>query len=122
MSENEVEIVLSETGRMVIEDILAATEIHRLYARDEKACEEAFRAICRRLLDDAPMAVAERNKYRWFVREAARLLRSRTGGDLADGYNMLLVKWKGLGLRLARMELLLGALWNSVRPTDDGGA
>jgi hypothetical protein len=38
MSEKESELVLSETGRMVIEDIMAATETHRLYGRDSRTC------------------------------------------------------------------------------------
>lgn len=120
MNENESELVLNETGKMVMEAIQTATEIHRLYGRDSKACDATVCELCRRLLDDAPMPVAERNRYRWFLGEAARLLRTRTGGDLADGYVMLLAKWKNLGLKQSRMELLLGALWNAVRPLAEG--
>lgn len=118
MNENESELVLNETGKMVIDAIQTATETHRLYGRDTKACDATVSELCRRLLDDAPMPVTERNKYRWFLGEAARLLRTRTGGDLADGYVMLLAKWKNLGLKQNRMELFLGALWNAVRPLE----
>lgn len=117
MSENDAEIVLSETGKMVMDAIQTATEIHRLYGRDAGACDATWADVCRRLLDDAPMALNERNKYRWFLREATRLLRTRTGHDLAFGFEMLLGKWKANGLRQNRMEYLLGALWNAVGPT-----
>jgi hypothetical protein len=120
VSENETEIVLNETGKMVMEAIQTATETHRLYGRDRAACDHTVAELCRRLLDDAPMPVHERNRYRWFLGEAARLLRTRTGADLADGYVMLLAKWKGLGLKQGRMELFLGALWDAVRPLAAG--
>lgn len=119
MSENDAEIVLSETGKMVIDAIQTATETHRLYGRDAGVCDATWSDVCRRLLDDAPMALHDRNKYRWFLREACRLLRTRTGNDLAYGFEMLLGKWKASGLKLGRMEYLLGALWNVVRPSDE---
>ena len=78
---------------------------------DEKVC-----AIGQSLVTDANLQFAVRNQYMWFVRELARLLRTRYGRDLAFHLELVLRKWQGLGLSPNIMQIIVCEVHYALKP------
>jgi len=78
---------------------------------DPKVC-----AIGQSLVTDANLAFAKRNQYMWYVRELARLFRTRYGRDLAFHLELVMRKWQTLGLSPNILQVIACEVHNSLRP------
>ena len=83
--------------------------------------EEADSRVCavgQSLVTDANLAFANRNQYMWYVRELARLFRTRYGRDLAFHLELVMRKWQTLGLSPNIMQVIACEVHNNLRPGD----
>ena len=83
--------------------------------------EEADSRVCavgQSLVTDANLAFANRNQYMWYVRELARLFRTRYGRDLAFHLELVMRKWQSLGLSPNIMQVIACEVHNNLRPGD----
>jgi hypothetical protein len=55
---------------------------------------------------------------RWFLRELARLWRTRQGRDLAFHIELCLRKWKGLGLEPRTLQFLVCEAFERLKSAD----
>lgn len=100
----------------LLADMRKSLEPHRLYGREPGACEELVAKVLDPALAGAPLPLGQKLEYRWFLRELVRVLRTRTGPELAMQAELVLVKWHGFGLKVEMMQWLVGAVWTRVRP------
>jgi hypothetical protein len=78
-----------------------------LYGQDERLCEQALRQVVDPVLQDAGLPLFRQDQYHWFVRELARLYRTRSGRELSFGIELILRKWQRYGLSASVTGLLV---------------
>jgi len=78
-----------------------------LYGAAPAAADELFRKHVESLITGAGPPNIQVIHYRWFLREMARLWRTREGRDLAFHLELCLRKWKGLGLDPRTLQFLV---------------
>jgi len=69
--------------------------------------EAAVWEIGKGLVDNQHLPMIQQHSYRWFLREVAKLLRTKTGWDLALELEIALRKWIGYKQDPALMQALL---------------
>ena len=78
-----------------------------LFGQEQELCEHVLRRIVDPLLDQAGMAMCRVDQYHWFLREMAKLFRTRLGHDLTFSIELCMRKWVGFGLEPKVMGFLL---------------
>jgi len=96
----------SPTLDSVLDEIRAGAE-NALYGAGSDKSEELFAKHVVSLIDGAGLPVLQTMHYRWFLRELARLWRTRTGRDLAFHLELCIRKWVGLGLEPKTLQFLV---------------
>ena len=99
-------IELQPETRRLLDRIRHSHKVLSLYEMPADLAEAAVWEIGRILLDHGQMPIVPYNQYRWFLRELSKLLRTRTGWDLALELEIALRKWAAYRLD----PLLLQAL------------
>ncbi len=94
-----------ETTR-ALDEIRAGAE-NALYCAKPDVSEELFAKHIVSLVEGAGLPVLQTMHYRWFLRELARLWRTRTGRDLAFHLELSIRKWVGLGLEPKTLQFLV---------------
>jgi len=97
---------LSPDMNRVLEDIRNGAQ-NALYGTAAPESEELFRKHVESLITGAGLPTMQVIHYRWFLREVARLWRTRQGRDLAFHLELCLRKWKSLGLESHSIQFLL---------------
>ena len=90
----------------VLDEIRAGAE-NVLYGAGPEKSEELFAKHVVSLIEGAGLPVLQTMHYRWFLRELARLWRTRTGRDLAFHLELCIRKWVGLGLEPRTLQFLV---------------
>jgi len=90
----------------VLEEIRAGAE-NALYGAEPEKSEELFAKHVVSLIEGAGLPLLQTMHYRWFLRELARLWRTRTGRDLAFHLELCIRKWVGLGLEPRTLQFLV---------------
>jgi hypothetical protein len=99
-------VTLSPDVVVVLEEIRAGAE-NALYGAVPAASEELFHRHVESLIEGAGLPVLQVIHYRWFLRELARLWRTRKGRDLAFHLELCVRKWVGLGLEPRTLQFLV---------------
>jgi hypothetical protein len=99
-------VTLSPDVVLVLEEIRAGAE-NALYGAAPAASEELFHRHVESLIEGAGLPVLQVIHYRWFLRELARLWRTRKGRDLAFHLELTIRKWLNLGLEPRTIQFLI---------------
>ena len=94
----------------VLNDIRAAEKPGLLYGRTAAEAEKEVRGIGMPVLEDANLSQVVIMQYSWFLRELARVFRTRTGHDLAWHIETVMRKWLGYGLEPNTMQYLVSEI------------
>jgi hypothetical protein len=99
-------VTLSPDVVLVLEEIRSGAE-NAMYGAVPAASEELFHRHVESLIEGAGLPVLQVIHYRWFLRELARLWRTRKGRDLAFHLELCIRKWVGLGLEPRTLQFLV---------------
>jgi hypothetical protein len=99
-------VTLNPDVVLVLEEIRTGAE-NALYGAAPAASEELFHRHVESLIEGAGLPVLQVIHYRWFLRELARLWRTRKGRDLAFHLELCIRKWVGLGLEPRTLQFLV---------------
>ena len=97
---------LSPEVNRVLEEIRKGAE-NALYCAEPAAADKLFHEHVESLIEGAGLTSMQVIHYRWFLREIARLWRTRQGRDLAFHIELSLRKWRGLGLEPRTLQFLV---------------
>ena len=84
---------LEPKTKAVLDRIRHTGKVLSIYEMPADLAEAAVYEIGRILLDEQRLPMVPYNQFRWFLRELAKLLRTRTGWDLALELEICLRKW-----------------------------
>jgi hypothetical protein len=99
-------VALNQDVSKVLDEIRAGAE-NALYGAGPDESEELFAKHVVSLVEGAGLPVLQAMHYRWFLRELARLWRTRRGRDLAFHLELCIRKWVGLGLEPRTLQFLV---------------
>jgi hypothetical protein len=99
-------VTLTQDVVRVLDEIRAGAN-NALYCAKPDVSEELFAKHIVSLVEGAGLPVLQTMHYRWFLRELARLWRTRTGRDLAFHLELCIRKWVGLGLEPRTLQFLV---------------
>ena len=99
-------VTLSPETDRVLGEIRAGAE-NALYGAESVESEKLFHKHVASLVEGAGLPVLQTMHYRWFLRELARLWRTRQGRDLAFHLELCIRKWVGLGLEPKTLQFLV---------------
>ena len=99
-------VTLTQDVTRVLDEIRAGAE-NALYGAGPDVSEELFAKHVVSLVEGAGLPVLQTMHYRWFLRELARLWRTRQGRDLAFHLELCIRKWVGLGLEARTLQFLV---------------
>ena len=97
---------LSPEVNRVLEEFRKGAE-NALYCAEPAAADKLFHEHVESLIEGAGLTSMQVIHYRWFLREVARLWRTRQGRDLAFHLELCLRKWKNLGLEPRTLQFLI---------------
>jgi len=97
---------MSPDTNRVLEEIRNGAE-NALYGAAPAASDELFHKHVESLIEGAGLPNLQVIHYRWFLREVARLWRTREGRDLAFHLELCLRKWVNLGLEPRTLQFLV---------------
>jgi len=97
---------MSPDTNRVLEEIRNGAE-NALYGAAPAASEELFHKHVESLIEGAGLPNLQVIHYRWFLRDVARLWRTRQGRDLAFHLELCLRKWVNLGLEPRTLQFLV---------------
>ena len=97
---------LSPDFNRVLEEIRDGAE-NALYGAVPAAYEELFKRNVESLIEGAGLPSLQVIHYRWYLREIARLWRTRRDRDLAFHLELCIRKWVGLGLEPRTLQFLI---------------
>ena len=97
---------MSPDFNRVLEEVRSGAE-NALYGAGVAASDELFHTHVESLIAGAGLPSLQVIHYRWFLREIARLWRTRQGRDLAFHLELCLRKWVNLGLEPRTLQFLI---------------
>ena len=97
---------LSPDFNRVLEEIRDGAE-NALYGAVPAASEELFQRHVESLIEGAGLPSLQVIHYRWYLREIARLWRTRRDRDLAFHLELCIRKWVNLGLEPRTLQFLI---------------
>jgi hypothetical protein len=93
-----------ETSRML--DEIRSGADNALYGASPADAEKKIQSCVLPLIEGAGLLNLQVVHYRWYLREMARLWRTRKGSDLAFHLEHCIRKWVGLGLEPRTLQFL----------------
>ena len=112
-------VALTQDVSKVLDEIRAGAE-NALYGAGPDESEELFAKQVVSLIEGAGLPVLQTMHYRWFLRELARLWRTRTGRDLAFHLELCIRKWVGLGLEPRTLQFLVCESYERLKGKFEG--
>ncbi len=110
-------VALNRDVAKVLDEIRAGAD-NALYGAGPGEAEELFAKHVVSLVEGAGLPVLQTMHYRWFLRELARLWRTRTGRDLAFHLELCIRKWVGLGLEPKTLQFLVCESYERLKGKD----
>jgi hypothetical protein len=101
------ELILEPATRQTLEKIRHSKGLLPIYDLPHDLAEQAVWEAGRPVLNDAGLPGVVYNQYRWMLREAAKLFRTKTGWDLALELEILIRKWHAYQLNPALIQKLV---------------
>ena len=108
------QIELNQQSRDLLERVRHKSTVLSLYDMPSDLAEAAVWEIGRSLLERMQLRMTEQNAYRWYLRELSKLLRTRTGWDLALELEIALRKWVGYRLDPELLQALLCECYDHI--------
>jgi hypothetical protein len=99
-------VTLTQDVVRVLDEIRTGAD-NALYCAKPDVSEELFAKHIVSLVEGAGLPVLQTMHYRWYLRELARLWRTRSGRDLAFHLELCIRKWVGLGLEPRTLQFLV---------------
>jgi hypothetical protein len=112
-------VTLSPETDRVLGEIRAGAE-NALYGAESVESEKLFHKHVASLVEGAGLPVLQEMHYRWYLRELARLWRTRTGRDLAFHLELCIRKWVGLGLEPKTLQFLVCEAHQRLKGKSEG--
>jgi hypothetical protein len=110
---------LSPDTNRVLEEIRKGAE-NALYCAEPAAADKLFHEHVMSLVEGAGLPNTQVIHYRWFLREVARLWRTRQGRDLAFHIELSLRKWRNLGLDARIVQFLVCEAHSRLKGKSEG--
>ncbi|MBM3331140.1 hypothetical protein FJY68_04710 [candidate division WOR-3 bacterium] len=107
---------LSKAARDLLARVRASPSPVAVYGLPPDAAEAKARSVINPLIEETGLPVARLNQYRWFLAELCRLMRTRSGPDLAYCMENTLKKWLGFGLEPNSVVVLATELYDRLKP------
>ena len=101
----------------VLDEMRQAKETYPVYGRPPEV-DETICSAAQSLLTDANLKRLTIMEYMWYVRELAKLFRTRAGRDLAFHTEMVMRKWLVFGLEPNTMQYLVCEIHHKLAPRD----
>jgi hypothetical protein len=101
------QIELNQRSRDLLERVRHKRKVLSLFDMPADLAEAAVWEIGRVVLEHQSLPLVEQNCYRWYLRELSKLLRTKTGWDLALELEICLRKWVGFRLDPELLQALL---------------
>ena len=98
---------LNQQTRDLLDRIRHRSKVLSLYDMPSDLAEAAVWEIGKTILKHQGLLLVEHNAYRWYLRELSKLLRTKTGWDLALELEICLRKWVGYKLDPELLQALL---------------
>ncbi|GEM_PF-2442267 len=108
------QIELNQQSRDLLERVRHKSKVLSLYDMPSDLAEAAVWEIGRTPLERMRLPLVEQNAYRWYLRELSKLLRTRTGWDLALELEICLRKWVGYRLDPELLQSLLYKCYDHI--------
>jgi hypothetical protein len=108
------QIELDQTTRNLLDSIRHSRKTLCLFEMPADLAGAAVWEIGKVLLDHQGLPLVQYNTYRWYLRELAKLLRTRIGWDLALELELCLRKWVGFCLDAAMLQALLRECYGRI--------
>jgi len=89
---------LSKAARDLLSRVPASPSPEVVYGLEPAAAEARVHSVIDPLVEGTGLPVARLNQYRWYLAELCRLMRTRSGPDLAYCMEWVINKWLGFGL------------------------
>ncbi len=112
---------LSRSATQTLDEIRAGAD-NPLYGATTAVTEDLFKRSIIPLLEGAGMSALQRMHYGWFLRELARLWRTKTGRDLAFHLELCMRKWLGFGLEKNTVQFLVSEIHLRLKSQAASGA
>ena len=103
MNESE----LDQRTRMLLDRVRHSRKPLSVYEMPADLAESAVWEIGKVVLDAQQLPLVQYNTYRWYLRELSKLLRTKTGWDLALELEICLRKWVAYRLNLTLLQALV---------------
>ena len=105
---------LSKAARDLLSRVRASPSPERVFGLEPAAADAMARGVIDPLIDGAALPLSKLNQYRWYVSELCRLMRTKSGPDLAYCMELLFAKWLGFGLEANTAVFLAGELFDRL--------
>ena len=105
---------LNQQSRDLLDRIRHRSKVLSLYDMPSDLAEAAVWEIGRVMLEHQNLPLVEQNAYRWYLRELSKLLRTKTGWDLALELEICLRKWAGYKLDPELLQALLCECYDHI--------
>jgi hypothetical protein len=99
-------VELNRETTQALDEIRSGAE-NALYGTASADAEEKLHHYILPLIEGSGLPNLQVMHYRWYLRELARLWRTRTGRDLAFHLELCIRKWVGLGLEPRTLQFLI---------------
>lgn len=101
------QIELAPETRAVLDRIRHSDNALSIFEMPADLAEAAVWEIGKLVLEKEKLPMVQANAYRWYLREVSKLLRTRTGWNLALELEICLRKWDSYRLNLELLQKLL---------------
>jgi hypothetical protein len=99
-------VALNQEMVQTLDEIRAGAE-SALYGATPAQADELFKKHLASMIVGSGIPVLQVMHYQWFLRELARIWRTREGRDLAFHLELCIRKWVGLGLEPRTVQFLI---------------
>ena len=99
-------ISLKPDTEAMLEDMRHSQDPTIAYGLEPEAAQQLVKGITDPVLEGAALPLVVLNEYRWYCRELGRLFRTKYGYALAFQLELVLRKWKALGLEANALQYL----------------
>jgi hypothetical protein len=106
----------------VLDGIRTGNEKSPLFGKEGTTAEAETNALVLPMLESSGMKRGDVLQYGWFLREVAKIYRTREGADLVFCIEMTLRKWLGFGLEPNTMQFLVCETWRRLKAKPAGKA
>ncbi len=108
-------ILLSHATQALLKEIGRSQELFAPYGLEPDQAAALLASITEPMLEGAALPMVTIQQLRWYVRELARLFRTRYGYALAFQLELVLRKWAAYGLEPATIQTVLHEVADQLR-------